>query len=277
MTLLSRSQWIDRIGSGDSMLGDGAVGSLLMEKGIAPEFLLKANKEFPDIVRQLHRGYLEAGSECLTSNTFGIPDGQEWRDYVRAGLEICIDEARKATREIGVLFSLVPQALIHENVFISSLLSGLPVQPTALLIETGTHLPTLVAAVSEARSFYDDWLIVTCHFTGEGRLLDGIPVETVARTLIAEGVDVIGANCCDDSWAQPSLVKRFQQVGSCPLLIQPNAGIPQSQGGHNLAYPLSPDDFALLAVALWEAGVSVVGGCCGTTPLHIASASSRRS
>ncbi len=184
-----------QLNAGEPLLGDGAMGTCLIAQGVAPDSILTANLQSPDKIRQLHAAYLSAGAQLLTGNTFGLVAGEDWRDSLRAGLQIALDVASRSEREAGVSLSVMPRFVNEETAFLASLLRDFVDWPFALLIEAGTNLSAMQAATESARALEPELLMVTGHFTADGCLPDGSPIEAVARTLVAAGADVVGANC----------------------------------------------------------------------------------
>ncbi len=269
MPLLSGESLLSRLKAGNRLLGDGAMGSQLMRAGISIDSLLRANCEHPDMVQRIHSEYLDAGAQLLTSNTFGVlsADSAEWDDYIAAGLALAVRGARESERDTAVLFSLVPDVVPGKVDFLGRLAKCAFDWPGTILIETCTSLRSALEAAEAVRSLDPGLLAVTCYFTAQNWMPDGTSPEEAAMELTLGGADVVGANCGDDSTDFVNIAQRMLDVVDVPLLFQPSAGLPIP--GKSSAYPVTPEQFAERAQRLYDCGVAIVGGCCGTTPAHI--------
>jgi methionine synthase / methylenetetrahydrofolate reductase(NADPH) len=277
------------------MLCDGAMGTLLYAKGV---FINKCYDELnltqPDLVRGIHQEYLNAGAEIIETNTFG---GNSFRlgrhglaDKVR---DINLTGAALA-REAADAFNLKKAG----NVLVAGSVGplGLRIEPlgktsrdearesfreqiTALvegnvdviMLETFGYLEELHQAVLAARQAAPGKpLVAQVTIDEDGNCLDGATPETFTAKLNSWGVDVIGCNCSVGPVAMLEAIERIRRLTDRPLSAQPNAGIPRSIEGRNI-YLCSPEYMASYARKFVNAGVVLVGGCCGTTPEHIKS------
>jgi 5-methyltetrahydrofolate--homocysteine methyltransferase len=274
------------------LLGDGATGTQLQRLGLAPgacgEFW---NIARPDLVRQVHRNYLAAGSDLLTTNTFG------GTSYVLAGhgaearvREINLAGARLA-REIagdrawvlgdmgpfGGLLEPLGDAL-PEDVTIAfrtqaeALLEG---GADILLVETMSDPVEAALAVRAAKAAGAEFVIATYAFQQSAvgfRTMMGTTVIAALAAAVAAGADVVGANCGTElsleDYARLTAELAAAAAGR-PVIVQPNAGSPQLVDGQ-ICYAESAAQFAAAAPHYLDAGARLVGGCCGSTPEHIA-------
>lgn len=287
---------VDRLFAGGTVLCDGAMGTMLYARGI---FINRSYDELnlsqPELVREVHAEYLQAGAEVVETNTFGANrfrlEHFGLQDKVReinlAGVKLareCVDQIReKQASEAFVAGSIGPlgvrleplgkigldeaQAAFAEQ--IRALAEGGPgVGVDLLMIETMTSLSETRQAIRAARS-EAPWLPVVVMMTvdEEGNCLDGASAETAAIKLTEWGSDAIGCNCSAGPATVLSVIERMRKVSSLPLAAMPNAGIPRAVEGRTL-YLTSPEYMASFTRKLVKAGATFVGGCCGTTPSY---------
>src|SRR5437764_5095007 len=275
------------------VLCDGAMGTLLYAKGV---FINKCYDELnliqPDLIRNIHQDYLNAGADIIETNTFGGNSVRLSRhglaDKVR---EINLQGARLA-REATDAFNLKKAASVLVAASVGPL--GLRIEPlgkisreearasfqeqiTALveggvdliILETFGYLEELHQALLAAREAAPGLQVVAqATIDEDGNCLDGASAETLAGRLTEWGADVVGCNCSVGPVAMLEAIERIRRVTDRPLSAQPNAGVPRSVEGRNI-YLCSPEYMASYARKFVAAGVGLVGGCCGTTPDHI--------
>lgn len=277
------------------LLGDGAMGTQLQLLGLAPGSGGELwNVTQPERVRSVHRGYLAAGADLLTTNTFG------GTAFVLAGHgagarvhELNLAGARLA-REIagdrawvlgdigpfGGMLDPVGEAAPDEVALAfrqqaAALLAG---GADALLIETMSDPAEAVLAVQAARAAGAEFIIATFTFQQSAagfRTMMGNTVAEALAAVVAAGADVVGANCGTElslgAYAKLTAELAAHAAGR-PVLVQPNAGSPRLVAGR-ICYDESAAQFAAAVPALLAAGARLVGGCCGSTPEHIAAMS----
>jgi methionine synthase I (cobalamin-dependent)/5,10-methylenetetrahydrofolate reductase len=275
------------------VLCDGAMGTLFYAKGV---YINKCYDELnltqPDMVRSIHQEYLNAGAEVIETNTFG---GNSFR-LARHGLaekvaEINLRGAALA-REAADAFNLKKAAGVLVAGSVGPL--GIRIEPLGktardearesfrqqiaaliqggvdlIMLETFGYLEELHQALLAARDASPSIQIVAqVTIDEDGNCLDGASPETFTAKLAAWGADVIGCNCSVGPVAMLEAIERIRRLTDKPLSAQPNAGIPRSIEGRNI-YLCSPEYMASYARKFVNAGVGLVGGCCGTTPDHI--------
>lgn len=266
------------------LLFDGAMGSLLYERGVFLTNCFEAvNLSQPELVRQIHQEYLAAGARVLTTNTFGantfrlakhgLQDRAE--EINRAGARLAAEVAGGAAYVAG---SVGPSGVTFEEMVgargpevEASLRAHIGVLLDAgvdlICLETYYVLQELELAVRLAKSMTDKPVVALYTFQPDGLALGGMTPEQVGRRLIEAGADVIGANC----GGGPDLLYRVTEpmvsLGR-PVLAQANAGRPEVIEGRAI-YVANPEYFGVFARRLLKAGVKVLGGCCGTNPEHI--------
>ena len=275
------------------VLCDGAMGTLLYAKGV---FINKCYDELnlaqPDMIRSIHHEYLNAGAEVIETNTFG---GNSFRltrhglaDKVRdinfRGAQLARDAAdsfnQKKGGDVLLAGSVGPLGIRIEPLGktsreearesfrqqIAALVEG---GVDVIMLETFGYLEELHQAILAAREAAPDkQLVAQVTIDEDGNCLDGASPETFVAKLDEWGVDVIGCNCSVGPVAMLEAMERIRRNTERPLAAQPNAGIPRSIEGRNI-YLCSPEYMASYARKFVNAGVRLVGGCCGTTPEHI--------
>jgi methionine synthase / methylenetetrahydrofolate reductase(NADPH) len=269
------------------VLCDGAMGTLLYSKGV---FINRCYDELnlsqPDLIRDIHHNYLQAGAEIIETNTFGANSFRLARHTLadkvveinRAGARL----AREATKsfDVWVAGSVGPLGTRIEPLGktsfeearqsfreqIAALVEG---GVDLLMFETFGYLEELHQAVLAAKDVGAKLpLVLQVTIDEDGNCLDGSTPETFAPRLEEWGADVIGCNCSVGPVAMLDAIERVRAATSLPLAAQPNAGIPRSVEGRNI-YLCSPEYMASYARKFVTAGARLVGGCCGTTPDHI--------
>ena len=275
MALLSTDRFWDRVRSGSPMISDGAMGSELIGQGICAEHVLRTNILDERIVRSIHDAYIAAGAQFITSNTFGIRGGSDWYSDCLAGANIALNAAIAASDEISVWLSFPPKVVADETNALCGLFDSASIRPLMLLIETCTTLELAREAIRSARLIGPEVLAVTAHFGANGTLPDGATPEEWIKALDGEGVHIMGANCGDSPETFVGITSRMRNTTASPLLVQPSAGLPTKDRTGGWRYSVEPVRFAQAAVKLRDAGATIVGGCCGVTPTHIAAARSR--
>ena len=274
------------------VLCDGAMGTLLYAKGV---FINKCYDELnltqPDMVRSIHQEYLHAGAEIIETNTFG---GNSFRlmrhglaDQVREinlrGAQLARESAdafnQKMAADVLVAASVGPLGMRIEPLGktsreearasfreqITALVAG---GVDLLMLETFGYLEELHQAILAAREAAPQLqLVAQVTIDEDGNCLDGASPETFAAKLDEWGPDIIGCNCSVGPVAMLEAIERIRRITERPLAAQPNAGIPRSIEGRNI-YLCSPEYMASYARKFVNAGVGLVGGCCGTTPEH---------
>jgi 5-methyltetrahydrofolate--homocysteine methyltransferase len=271
MSLRTSRDLLQYLYDGGRVLADGAVGSELIRSGVDPQSVVEANLSQPESVRDLHRRSIDAGAELVTTNTFGMPTGPRWTAAFEAGVSIVAAAVLDARTDVAVMLSVYPAELLQEPAVVLSPFDRSIAQEWLLLIETAISIQEAVAAVELARRSGVRFVAATCHFQSDGVMPDGSSPEQAAAALQAAGASIVGGNCGTVPEEMVAVATRMRRATELPLLFQPNAGLPQC-GEDGWVYPVDPNRFAAAATRLFEAGVSIVGGCCGVTPAHIAAA-----
>lgn len=274
--------------SGNVALFDGATGTEYQRRGLLldspPELL---NLEQPEIVKQVHLDYINAGSQIIETNSFGgnrkrlesYAYGNKVADINRAAADIALSAAGAnalVAGSVGPLGALLPpfgdislgQAVDYFGEQIAALTAA---GVEFILIETMISLEEALLALRAALESGALLVGVTMTFepTPVGpRTAFGESPRNAASSLIDHGAHIVGSNCGKDFETMSTVAAELRETSTVPILIQPNAGIPEYSEG-KLLYPETADRFAHFVSELMAAGIKLVGGCCGTTPDHI--------
>lgn len=255
---------------------DGGMGTMLqaagaLKPGELPELLNLTN---PELIASIHADYAAAGTDYITTNTFGANalkfDNVD--EIVKAAVSLARRAGKKVALDIGPSGKLLKPMgdLSFEDayaLFAETIHAGKD-DADIILIETMSDTLELKAAVLAAKENCDLPVFTTMIFDEKSRLLTGADIETAVTMLEGLGVDALGFNCSMGPDQMLPLVKKLRTVTSLPIVVNPNAGLPESVNGQTV-YNVSPADFAEKMKAIAEVGVSYLGGCCGTTPAHI--------
>lgn len=280
--------FLERLSDGP-ILCDGAMGTLLYSKGI---FINRCYDELnlsqPDLIAGIHADYVASGAEIIETNTFGANSFRLSRhgcherlaEINRAGVEL----ARKAIRggNVYVAGAVGPLGIRIEPLgktsrdearaaFAEQIRVLVDAGADLLILETFGYLGELHQAILAARDVNPKIpVIAQVTIDEDGNCLDGSSPEHYGARLTEWGADVIGCNCSVGPVAMLDALEKLRAATPKPLSAQPNAGIPRSVEGRNI-YLCSPEYMASYTKKFINVGVSVVGGCCGTTPEHIRS------
>ena len=264
---------------------DGAMGTMLqnagMKTGDCPEYLNITN---PKMVQDVHRAYFEAGSDIIETNTFGASRIKlaeynlsdkvaEINTAAVQNVKIATDGKVKVAGSMGPTGGFIKPLgeldfdEIYQNYYeqAKALASA---GADYILIETCIEIQEMRAALLAAKDACDLPVICQLSFSEDGRTVTGTDPQSAAIILSAMGADVIGANCSLGPEQLVPIVKELAENCSCPISIQPNAGMPHLVDGKTV-FPMTPEDFGKWAPELVKAGATFIGGCCGTTPAHI--------
>ena len=264
------------------LLFDGGMGTMLqaagMKAGALPELL---NFEEPQVITDIQRQYVEAGCDVITANTFGANahklDGAATVADVFAAAVACARAAgaRYVAGDIGPIGALLrPLGTLSfdeaYDLFAEEVRAGVAAGVDLFIIETMTDLAEIKAAVLACRENSDLPVFATMTFEEDGRTFLGTSPEVAAITLDAIGADVLGINCSQGPAELRGLAARMLTVTDKPVMVQANAGLPRVDDDGNTVFDIQAPEYAEAVAGMIEDGVSVVGGCCGTTPAHMA-------
>jgi methionine synthase / methylenetetrahydrofolate reductase(NADPH) len=273
------------------VLCDGAMGTLLYAKGV---FINRCYDELnvsqPDLIREIHQEYLQAGAEVIETNTFGANSfrlsrfgcGDRVREINIAGVQLARTAAKSfggyvagSVGPLGVRIEPLGKIALEEAYasFLEQIQALVEGGVDLLVLETFGYMEELRQAIRAARHVQPDLpLIAQVTIDDEGNCLDGSTPETFTQRLLDWGADVIGCNCSVGPAPMLDTIERMRAIvgEGIPLSAQPNAGMPRSVEGRNI-YLCSPEYMASYTKKFVAAGVRFIGGCCGTTPDHIRS------
>lgn len=263
---------------------DGGTGTILQEKGLKGGELPETwNLLRPDDIKALGRAYFDAGCNIVNSNTFGANRFKydNVAEVVAAGVRLCREARHEAGRDddayvaidigpTGKLLAPMGDLPFNEavEVFAEEIKAGAEAGGDLVLIETMSDSYEAKAAIIAAHESCDLPVIVTMVYDETGKLLTGGSVEGTVAMLEGLKVDAIGVNCGFGPDKMIPIVKRILACCSLPVVVNPNAGLPRTEGGKTV-FDIGPEEFSNIMKEIAEMGVHVMGGCCGTTPAHI--------
>lgn len=277
--------------SGKTLIGDGAMGTLLQEKGLtdggAPELW---NVEKPEIIEEIFEQYAKAGANFLTTNTFG---GSKPRLEMH-GLADRLEELNKAASEIAkkvatnysdvfVMGDVGPSGELMEpmgtlttesakEIFSEQIKALLAGGADGILIETMSDLSEVQAAVSAVQEINPELpIIVMLSFDTNLRTMMGVKPAQAVSEISKMGVKIIGANCGRGTDEISVIAKEMSEnpIAGVHLITQSNAGLPKLVGA-DFIYDGTPEEMAKYALEMKGLGINIIGACCGSTPEHIA-------
>ncbi|MBE5920030.1 MAG: 5-methyltetrahydrofolate--homocysteine methyltransferase [Pseudobutyrivibrio ruminis] len=264
---------------------DGATGTELQKKGmpagVCPEKWIIDN---PDAIKELQAAYYAAGSDIVLAPTFtasriklaeyGLEDNlvEMNRQLVRLTRSVAGDKGLVAAdismtgKQLFPLGDLMFEDLVdcYKEQVAAILEEGVDL----FVVETMMSLQECRAAVLAIKESCDLPIIVSLTFNPDGKTLYGTAPDTAMIVLESMGVDCVGMNCSTGPEAMLPLVKEMSAVANIPIIVKPNAGLPELEDGKTV-YKMGPKEFTDACVKLYEAGASLFGGCCGSTPEHI--------
>jgi len=270
------------------LVGDGAMGTELMKRGLAPGACPELwNADEPEKVLDVLKSYRAAGADTLITNTFG---GNRWKlaafDLAGRTAELnkaAVAIARKAAGATAYVFGdMGPTGRFMEplgtdprdafvEVYSQQAQALADAGADAVILETFMSLDEILAGVEAAKAT-GLCVIASMSFnreaSGSFRTMMGNDIASSVKALDEAGADMIAANCGLGAEHYADIAREMTAATSRPVMVQPNAGMPTLVGGKT-AFPMTADEFAGYVPAIIKAGARIVGGCCGTTPDHI--------
>jgi homocysteine S-methyltransferase len=288
--MLTKQELLDFIQTRRALFSDGAMGTVLNQRLPASQACLDcANLSYPDVIASVHSDYLTAGSDMIQTNTFGANHfklaAQGLEDQLvkinKTAVEIAQQAVNSSGRsafiagDIGPLgVRLAPFGRVQlpeaREAFARQIAALVEAGADLLILETITDLYEIVEAIQAARQVAGYIpVIASMTYTRDNRTLLGDPPAKVARRLYDAGADAIGVNCSGGPNQILNILRMMRQaVPDALYSVMPNAGWPEQVEGR-IMYPAAPEYFGQYAISFWQAGASIIGGCCGTTPEHI--------
>lgn len=265
---------------------DGGMGTLLQECGLMPgERPETWNITHRDIITKIHKDYFDAGSNIVSTNTFGansinFSDG-ELEEIIKAAFSAAkvAKETTSSSAEKFVALDIGPTGKLLRpygdldfedavSVFSKTVKLGVKYGADLIVIETMNDSYETKAALLAAKENSDLPVIVTNAYGEDGKLMTGASPEAMVFMLEGMGVDAIGANCSLGPKELHPVIEKMLDCASVPVVLKPNAGLPKSVDGKTL-FNVTAEEFASEVSSLIKRGVRVAGGCCGTTPEYI--------
>lgn len=260
---------------------DGAMGSLIQNRietiGPVPEAL---NLSQPELIKEIHQLYIDAGANIILSNTFGVngyklkDSGYSVEQLVTAGVKnvksLNPDYTALDVGPLGTLIGALGEVSFDEAVdFFKEIVSaGDKAGADLIVIETMTDICEARAALIAAKEVSDLPVIVSMTYEENQRTLTGSDALTAVSILEGLGADAIGINCSTGPDAMLPIIAELIRYASVPIMVEPNAGLPHMKDGKTV-YDISIDQFTDYMVQIAEMGALILGGCCGTTPAYI--------
>ena len=265
---------------------DGGMGSLLQARGLkpgeAPEYW---NLTHPEEITAIHREYYDAGSQMVMTNTFGVHpqrySPEECEKMIRAAFA-CAEKARQKAKsgekkfigmDIGPCGKLLrPLGTLDFEDAVSGfalvIRIGAACGADCIVIETMNDSSETRAALLAAKEACGLPVLVSNAYGGDGKVMTGGSPASLTAMLEGLGADAVGVNCSLGPDALTPIVEAYLDAASVPVLMKPNAGLPQEKDGKTF-YTVTAEDFARQVAALVPKGLRIMGGCCGTTPEYI--------
>ncbi|MCI9310077.1 MAG: dihydropteroate synthase [Lawsonibacter sp.] len=261
---------------------DGGMGTMLQAKGLRmgehPEL---AALEHPDWLLDIHRAYVEAGTQILCANTFGANreklkrTGRTVEEVIPPSIAIAKEAAAGralVALDLGPIGQLLePTGMLDfetaVDIFAQQVRAAVSAGADLVMVETMTDLQECRAALLAVKENSDLPVLVSMTYEERGRTFLGHSPASAALTLEGMGADAIGINCSLGPREMPKLVRELTRWTTLPISVKPNAGLPDPGGA---GYDITADEFAAAMAELTDLGVKLYGGCCGTTPEYIA-------
>lgn len=266
------------------LIFDGAMGTMLQNMGLKlgelPETL---NINSAEIIVEIHKKYIDAGSNMIITNTFGANELKMKNSIfsVEQVIESAVKNAKLAAsgKDVGIALDIGPIGELMEpmgtlsfeeayEIFKRQILQGVKSGVDAILIETMTDLYEVKAAVLAAKENSELPVFCTMSYEENGRTFTGCNITSMVMVLQGLGVDALGFNCSLGPKELEPLVYKLLDISKVPVMVQPNAGLPTIVEGKTV-FNITPDEFADYGLRFAERGVRILGGCCGTTDRHI--------
>ncbi|WP_244833123.1 homocysteine S-methyltransferase family protein [Clostridium sp. BJN0001] len=277
-------QLIDYI-KNNILIFDGAMGTMLQKRGLKlgdnPERL---NLEHPEIIKSIHREYIESGAQVITTNTFGANElklklgNLNVEEIIKSAVEIAKDAAKNkdvyVALDIGPIGELIePMGTLSfdraYDIFKRQIIAGKNAGADVILFETMTDLYELKAAVLAAKENSNLPVFATMTFEENMRTFTGCTPEAMVLVLEGLQVDALGINCSLGPNEMKPVIKTILDNSSIPVMVQPNAGLPKIDEDNEAVYDIDEEEFSDAISEFVSYGVKIVGGCCGTNPQYI--------
>lgn len=277
--------FLNKLGK-EILIFDGAMGTILQKNGlIAGELPEIWNFKNGDLIKNIHKMYIESGADVISTNTFGANSlklknsGYTVDEVITKAVSLAKKAADESGREVFTALDMGPTGKLLEpygelpfedayELYAEQVRAGDKAGADLILIETMGDLYEIKAAVLAAKENSSLPVIVSMIFNEKGQLLTGADIKTAVFTLEGLGVDAIGLNCGLGPVQMKSYAEEMLSYSSLPVFVNPNAGLPEVVDGVT-CYNVGAEKFSEEMKNIVLLGASAVGGCCGTTPEHI--------
>ncbi len=280
---MSKKSLRERLGK-EWLFCDGGTGTFLQEHGLQGGELPETwNVSHPEVILELYESYLKAGADIFNTNTFGL-NSLKFPGRIEELMDAAVSLAKQARINTGredayIAIDIGPTGKLLEpmgdlsfdravELFGEAMAAGEKAGGDLILIETMSDSYEAKAAVLAAKEYTDLPVIVTTVYDQKGKLLTGGNVDSTVAMLEGLGVDALGMNCGMGPDLMIPMVERMVEVASVPIVVNPNAGLPRTEGDKTV-FDVTPEEFSDIMCKIADMGVQVLGGCCGTTPEHI--------
>ncbi|MGN0495697.1 MAG: homocysteine S-methyltransferase family protein [Lachnospiraceae bacterium] len=265
---------------------DGGMGTLLQKRGLKPgELPERFNVSHPEIIVDIQKAYYDAGTNILCTNTFGANSLKFDDEELKTVIEAAVRNAKEArdqstgTQEKFIALDIGPIGKLLKpfgdfdfseavEVYAKTVRIGVSCGVDLIYIETMNDSYDTKAALLAAKENSDLPVFVSNAYGEDGKLMTGATPAAMVAMLEGMHADAIGANCSLGPKQLKGVVEEYLAYASVPVLLKPNAGLPRSENGETV-YDVFPDEFSTDLLDYVNAGVRIVGGCCGTTPDYI--------
>ncbi len=265
---------------------DGGMGTILQKRGLLPgEEPERWNITHPEIIADIHKAYFDAGSNVVNTNTFGANllkfSKTELEEIIKAAVNNAITAKETSTSkgEKFIALDIGPSGKLLKpygdfefekavELFAQTVKLGVKYGVDLIFIETMNDSLETKAALLAAKENSDLPVFVSNAYGEDGKLMTGASPEAMVALLEGMGADAIGANCSLGPKQLENVINKLLKYSSTPIILKPNAGLPKSVNGETV-FDVDAEEFSILVAELTKKGVSVIGGCCGTTPDYI--------
>lgn len=261
---------------------DGATGTYLQKNGLEPGALPELmNLTAPETIKAMHSEFIASGSDIILTNTFGANSlkfaGDKLEEIIKSAVELA--KQSRGSKPVAVSYDIGPTGKLLEpmgelsfddayNLFAEQVILAEKYGVDMYTIETMTDLYETKVAVLAVKENSTKPVFVTTAYDTAGKLLSGSDAKTVVSVLEGLGVDALGINCGTGPYQMDKIVGELLQYSSIPVIVNPNAGLPRSEG-ESTVFDITATQFASKMKQFANKGVYVLGGCCGTTGEHI--------
>lgn len=266
------------------LIFDGAMGTMLQDRGLKLGDLPEAlNITSPETVVEIHKTYIDAGANVITTNTFGV-NAIKLKDSsykVEKLIEGAVKNAKEAIgdKDLAIALDIGPIGELLEpmgtlsfesayDIFKEQVIQGVKSGVDLILIETMTDLYEAKAAILAAKENSNLPVFCTMSYEEDGRTFTGCNLLSMVMVLEGLGVDALGVNCSLGPKEIEPLIDEILKISKLSIMVQANAGLPTIVDDKTV-FNISPDEFAIYSAKFAKKGVKIIGGCCGTTDKHI--------